>query len=43
MTNTATMLGLRLKRDERYEALVQRLPFRAARSLRRRFLAAAGR
>jgi len=43
MTNTSTMLGLRLKRDERYEALVQRLPFRAARSLRRRFLAAAGR
>jgi len=43
MTNTATMLGLRLKRDERYERLVSRHPFRAARSLRRRFLAAAGR
>ena len=43
MTNASTMLGLRLKRDERYESLVGRLPFRAARSLRRRFLAAAGR
>jgi peptidoglycan/xylan/chitin deacetylase (PgdA/CDA1 family) len=43
MTNASTMLGLRLKRDERYEQLVQRHPFRAARSIRRRLLAAAGR
>jgi len=43
MTNASTMLGLRLKRDDRYEALVHRLPFRAARSLRRRFLSRAGR
>jgi peptidoglycan/xylan/chitin deacetylase (PgdA/CDA1 family) len=43
MTNTSTMLGLRLKRDDRYEDLIRRLPFRAARSLRRRVLRAAGR
>ena len=43
MTNTATMLGLRLKRDERYEPLIKVLPFRAARAARRRFLAATGR
>jgi peptidoglycan/xylan/chitin deacetylase (PgdA/CDA1 family) len=43
MTNASTMLGLRLKRDEHYEALVHRLPFRAARSLRRRLLARTGR
>jgi peptidoglycan/xylan/chitin deacetylase (PgdA/CDA1 family) len=43
MTNASTMLGLRLKRDDRYEDLVERLPFRAARSARRRFLAAAKR
>jgi len=43
MTNASTMLGLRLKRDERYEPLMQRLPFRAARSARRRLLAAAAR
>jgi peptidoglycan/xylan/chitin deacetylase (PgdA/CDA1 family) len=43
MTNAATMLGLRLKRDDRYEGLVHRLPFRAARSIRRRLLRATGR
>jgi peptidoglycan/xylan/chitin deacetylase (PgdA/CDA1 family) len=43
MTNASTMLGLRLKRDDRYERLVNRHPLRAVRSLRRRFLAAAGR
>ena len=43
MTNAATMLGLRLKRDERYEPLVKVLPFRAARAARRRFLRATGR
>ena len=43
MTNASTMLGLRLKRDDRYEPLVQHLPFRAARAARRRLLRAAGR
>jgi len=43
MTNTSTMLGLRLKRDDRYESLVHRLPIRAARSVRRRLLRATGR
>jgi peptidoglycan/xylan/chitin deacetylase (PgdA/CDA1 family) len=43
MTNAATMLGLWLKRDERYEGFVHRLPFRAARSIRRRLLSATGR
>lgn len=43
MTNASTMLGLRLKRDERYEPLMRLLPFRGARSVRRRALAAAGR
>jgi hypothetical protein len=43
ITNASTMLGLRLKRDDRYEPLMRRLPFRAARSLRRRLLAAAAR
>lgn len=43
MTNASSMLGLRLKRDERYEPLMRRLPFRAARAARRRALAAASR
>ena len=43
MTNASTMLGLRLKRDDRYESLIKRLPFRAARSARRRLLRATGR
>ena len=43
MTNASTMLGLRLKRDDRYERLVNRQPLSAVRSLRRRFLGAAGR
>jgi len=43
MTNASTMLGLRLKRDDRYERLVRRLPFRAARAARRRLLAMAAR
>jgi len=43
MTNAATMVGLRLKRDDRYEGLIHRLPFRAARSIRRRLLRATGR
>jgi peptidoglycan/xylan/chitin deacetylase (PgdA/CDA1 family) len=43
MTNASTMLGMRLKRDERYERLVGKAPFRVARSVRRRLLAAAGR
>ncbi len=40
MTNAATMLGLRLKRDDRYVPLMRQLPFRAARAARRRLLAA---
>ena len=44
MTNASTMVGLRLKRDDRYEPVVGTLlPFRAARAARRRLLAAAGR
>ena len=43
MTNASTMLGLRLKRDERYERLVAWRPFGLARAARRRLLAAAGR
>ena len=43
MTNASTMLGLRLKRDNRYEPLVRHLPFRGARAVRRRLLRAAGR
>ncbi len=43
MTNAGTMFGLRLKRDDHYEALVHRLPFRAARAIRRRFLKRVGR
>ena len=43
MTNVSTMTGLRLKRDDRYERLVARPPFRYARAARRRLLAAARR
>ena len=43
MTNASTMIGLRLKRDDRYERLVERLPFRYARAVRRRLLSAARR
>ena len=42
MTNRASMLGLRLKRDDRYEKLVATLPGRAARRLRRAALTWAG-
>ncbi len=38
MTNGSSMTGLRLKRVGRYENLMRRLPFRAARSARRRAL-----
>lgn len=43
MTNASTMIGLRLKRDDRYESLVDGTPVRYARSVRRRLLAAARR
>ena len=43
MTNASTMIGLRLKRDDRYERLVEWRPFGLARAARRRLLAAAGR
>jgi peptidoglycan/xylan/chitin deacetylase (PgdA/CDA1 family) len=43
MTNASTMLGLRLKRDDRYERLVGWRPLGLARAARRRLLAAAGR
>jgi peptidoglycan/xylan/chitin deacetylase (PgdA/CDA1 family) len=36
MNRGATMIGLRLKRDDRYEPLVRRLPGRAVRALTRR-------
>lgn len=41
VTNISTMLGLWLKRDDRYEPLMRRLPFRAARAARRRLIAIA--
>jgi peptidoglycan/xylan/chitin deacetylase (PgdA/CDA1 family) len=42
MDNRCTMLGLRLKRDDRYEPLMRLLPARAARRLSRRLSAALG-
>lgn len=40
MDNRCTMIGLRLKRDDRYEPLMRLLPARAARRLSRRMSAA---
>jgi peptidoglycan/xylan/chitin deacetylase (PgdA/CDA1 family) len=42
MENRSTMIGLRLKRDDRYERLLRFAPARAARRLRRRLTGAAG-
>ena len=39
MDNRCTVVGLRLKREDRYEPLMRYAPFRVARSVRRRLLA----